>query len=117
MLAIFDSARLYHLDPMRQEDVEKDWSSIAWIKFDDSVKTLSADQIAHKFTEFGDFNIYKDHHDSCYIEFYYYDPAKVKEGNLQSFIDSVNSKKEEYGIEIAAPYQEAVKFKAHNRLE
>lgn len=78
MLSVFDSARLYHLDPQRQEDLEKDWSHIAWIRFSDQIKEMSADQIAHKFTEYGDFNIFKDDYNSCYIEFYYFDPATVQ---------------------------------------
>ena len=27
----FDSCRVYHLDPSRQEDQAKDWSSVAWV--------------------------------------------------------------------------------------
>lgn len=27
----FDSCRVYHLDPQRQEDIAKDWSNVAWI--------------------------------------------------------------------------------------
>ena len=117
MLAVYDNARLYHLDPSRQEDVEKDWSNIAWIQFEEAVsKNLSADQIAQKFTEYGDFNIYKDHHNSCYIEFYYFDPAKNPSQNLTGFIESVTKNNKELGVVHVAPYGEAVKFKAHDRM-
>ena len=77
---------------------------------------MKADLIATKFTDFGDFNIFKDHQDSCYIEFYFFDTSSGV-SSLQEFIDVINERKKEFGVELIVPYSEAVKFKAHDRLE
>jgi hypothetical protein len=75
-----------------------------------------ATDIGRKFDEFGDFNIYKDSQNSCYIEFYYFDKERLPSGNIGEFIKIVQEKPEDYGVTIIAPYEEAVKFKAHDRL-
>ena len=54
---------------------------------------------------------------SCFIEFYYYDPERLPNQNLENFIKYVNERKEAMGIEVAVTYKEAEKFKAHNRME
>lgn len=90
MLSVFDNARLYHLDPNRQEEKEKDWSNIAHLQFQD---TQQLELIAEKFTDFGDFNLFKDDRNTCYIEFYTYDPDTVKGQNLQGFIEAVEARK------------------------
>ena len=80
-------------------------------------QTLQADEVAKKFSDFGDFNIFKDSQTSCYVEFFYIDESKVKSQQVKEIIEMVNSNKEALGVEIVVPYEEAVKFKSHNRIE
>ena len=74
-------------------------------------------EIASKFTDFGDFNIVKDSGNSCYLEFYFIEPKKVPTQKLEEVIQQINANKEQIGVRIATPYSGAVKFESHNRIE
>jgi len=112
----FDSCRVYHLDPQRQEDQAKDWSSVAWVQLAPHYHHLRADQLSHLFTKFGDFSIFKDSLTSFYLEFYYIEESKVPSQSIEGLIRAVSEEKEQLGVEVIVPYAEAVKFKAHDRI-
>jgi len=77
MLNPYDGPRVYYFNPeVSQEENDKDWSKISWIQFHPSVvDKVPADKIAEFFLTYGDFNVFKDSSRSCYLEFYYFDPA------------------------------------------
>lgn len=51
------------------------------------------------------------------MEFFYLEPNVVKSQTVQEFINIVKQQKEQLGVKEIVPYSEAVKFKAHNRIE
>jgi hypothetical protein len=73
--------------------------------------------MAEMFSIYGDFNIQRDSKTSFYIEFYYLEPKIVHTQTIEEFIQLVNAQKEKLGIQVIVPCQDAVKFKAHNRIE
>eukprot|EP00347_Sterkiella_histriomuscorum_P019713 403340574 len=115
----FDSGRLYHLDPARQEDVAKDWSNVAWIQVEPELEDMRADQLSHKLGQYGDFAIVRDSKNSFYLEFFYLEPNMVQSQDIDGFIQALNEgeKMKELGFKHIVPYQEAVKFRAHNRFD
>jgi len=90
---------------------------VAWILFETNQSQTflgchQAERIARSLTEFGDYNIMRDSKNSCFIEFYSYDKDVVKEGNIESFIEVIKERKEEFGIVEVRDYAHAKKFKA-----
>jgi hypothetical protein len=73
--------------------------------------------LAQLFTRYGDFNVFKDSKSSFYIEIFYLEPTVIKSQSINEFIEVVNQQKEELGIITIVPYKDAVKFKAHNRID
>ena len=78
MLSQFTS-QYYILDPSRQdEDTERDFAMIVWVQMEqDCTNDRMADEMAHKLSDFGDFNVFKDSQNSLYLEFYHIEPAVV----------------------------------------
>ena len=52
---------------------------------------LTAQTISTMFEAYGDFYLYKDGHDSAFLEFHYIDPEAVPERTLEAFIELVKS--------------------------
>ena len=83
---------------------------------------MTSDEIARIFSEFGDLNVYKDSHSSFFIEFYFIEASAVPTQTIPDFIKIVFAKEagayvKRHGIRNVVSYQDAIKFKAHNRLE
>ena len=76
------------------------------------------DEMAKVFSEFGDFNTFKDSQSSFFLEFYYLEPKVVPSQTIEEFIKVLFQGKvaEERGIKMVVPYSDAIKFKAHDRL-
>jgi hypothetical protein len=85
MMSIYDF-RLFHLDPQNKDPKPKEWDNIAWIELDYVTSEKPINQIAEIFSEFGDFNIFKETKNSCYLEFYYFEPTKVPSKTLEEFM-------------------------------
>lgn len=111
----------YILDPKRQdEDSEKDYSMIIWIQMNEQVADgKMADELSNMFSDFGDFNLYKDSQSSFYIEFYYIEPKFIPSQTAEEVLNVLTSENmsKKLGIQTAVLYKDATKFKAHNRLE
>ena len=109
----------FNLDPRSQEDPEKDYSKIIWVQSTEEVGSLPADKLAHRFNDFGDFNIFKDSQSSFYMEFYFIEPDTVPSQTVEDMI-KIMTKPEvatKIGLKNVVLYKDATKFKAHNRLE
>ena len=111
----------YNLDPTKQgedEAAEKDYSKIVWVQMDDSIDE-TADKLAQRMTEFGDFNVFKDSQASLFMEFYFIEPDVVPSQTIEELIELAlrPDVAKRLGIRAIVPYKEATKFKAHNRLE
>jgi hypothetical protein len=113
----------FHLDPTSEDQgaQDKDYSKIVWVQLDQtSVKPDEpADKLAQRFNEFGDFNIYKDSQTSFFMEFYFIEADAVASQTIEELI-AVFLKPEvaqKIGIKNVVQYKDAIKFKAHNRLE
>ena len=114
----FDWCKVYHFDPNRQEDVAKEFQNVAWFLLaDDENGDLRADQLAERFTDYGDYNLTKDSKNSCYIEFYYYEPTKIPSQTIEGFIQAALQEAQLLGIKEVVPYAQAAKFRSHNRIE
>lgn len=115
----------YILDPSKQsEETEKDFSNIVWIEFDESAaaKGANVDVLASLLSDFGDFNVFKDTHNSIYLEFFYFEPEAVPGQSVEDFIkvltvENEGAKAKSRGIKKIVPWKVAAKFKAHNRLD
>ena len=87
---------------------------------EDSLKANeSADKLSQRFNDFGDFNIFKDSQSSFFMEFYFIEPDTVPTQTIEEMI-SVLLKPEvsqKIGLKNVVLYKDAIKFKAHNRLE
>ena len=59
--------------------------------------------------------MFKDSLNSFYLEFYYLEPSVAKD--MRTVIERVDRDKHELGVKVIVPYEEAIKFKAHNRIE
>lgn len=93
---------------------------IAWVQMDEAASTgLSAGDLAHLFSEFGDFNVYKDSQSSFFMEFYYLEPSIVPSQTIPEFINVLTTGEtaRSKNVKAAVEYKDATKFKAHNRLE
>lgn len=117
------SMEFFHLDPTSEDQgaQDKDYSKIVWVQLDEaSVKPDEpADKLAQRFNEFGDFNIYKDSQTSFFMEFYFIEADAVASQTIEELI-AVFLKPEvaqKIGIKNVVQYKDAIKFKAHNRLE
>lgn len=62
MMSIY-AMEFYNLDPNKQSEDgaegEKDYSKIVWVQMEDGIEE-TADKLAHRMSEFGDFNVFKD---------------------------------------------------------
>jgi hypothetical protein len=111
------ASQYFILDPTLQgEEVKKDSSMVVWVQMDKDGQMI--DEMARNFSEFGDYNTFKDSQSSFFLEFYYIEPKVVPSQTIDEFIKVLFSSKfaEERGIKMVVPYAEAIKFKAHNRL-
>ncbi|TNV81953.1 hypothetical protein FGO68_gene6872 [Halteria grandinella] len=105
------------LDPaLQDEETQRDVSMIVWVQL--AEEGLMIDEMAKAFTEFGDYNTFKDSQSSFFLEFYYLEPKLVPTQTIDEFISVLFASKlaEERGIKEVVPYANAIKFKAHNRL-
>lgn len=71
----------YNLDPTKQggEDgstEEKDYTNIIWVQMEDGIDE-TADKLAQRMSEFGDFNVFKDSQTTFFMEFYFLEPDVV----------------------------------------
>ena len=111
-------AKLYfNFDPSQTDEPtlgDKDPSMTVWVQVE--TQDEAADKSAHLFTEYGDFNLYKDSTTSFFMEFYYMEPTKVPSQTVDEFISIVGQKPVK-GVKKVVPYRDAVKFKAHKMLE
>ena len=113
----------YNLDPNKQQEEEeaaadKDYSKIIWVQMDDSIEE-TADKLAQRLSELGDFNIFKDSQTTFFMEFYFMEPDAVPSQTVEELIALISRPdiSNKFGIKAVVPYKEATKFKAHNRLE
>jgi hypothetical protein len=106
---------MYHLDPNNQDPSEKDYSKIVWIKTSESLEGVGATEVSKRFLVFGDFTCIFDTVQSFFLEFTYFE-AEVA-ASIADVLAVLNSDKEKYGVDLAVPFKEAVKFQAHNRIE
>ncbi len=118
MLNQYDGGRMFSLDPAAHASVnDKNFGDIAWLSFEKSIEQMGGiEQLAKQFEEYGDFNTFKDSENSCFIEFFYYEQSKVNPKTIGEFVRIVNENKNKFGIKVACLYNEANKFKAHNRI-
>jgi hypothetical protein len=118
MLNQYDGGRMFSLDPaVHASTNDKDFGDIAWLSFDKSIEQIGGiEQLAGLFEEYGDFNTFKDSDNSCYVEFFFYESSKVPTKTIGEFVKIVNESKNKFGIKAACLYNEASKFKAHNRI-
>jgi hypothetical protein len=79
----------------------------------------TADKLSHRLRELGDFNVFKDSQSSFFMEFYFLEPETVPSQKVEDLITMLSNPEtaKRLGIKAIVPYQEATKFKAHNRLE
>ena len=111
----------YNLDPNKQgeeDGAEKDYSKIVWVQMDESIDE-TADKLAKRMNEFGDFNVFKDSQSTFFMEFYFIEPDVVPSQSIEQLIELIlrPDVSKRLGIKAVVPYNEATKFKAHNRLE
>ena len=59
--------------------------------------------------------MFKDSVNSFYLEFFYLEPSVATD--MRAMIERVDRDKHELGVKVIVPYGEAIKFKAHNRIE
>lgn len=79
----------------------------------------SADKLSQRFNDFGDFNIFKDSQSSFFMEFYFIEPDTVPTQTIDEMISVLLKPEvsEKIGLKNVVLYKDAIKFKAHNRLE
>ena len=118
MLNQYDGGRMFSLDPeVHASTNDKNFGDTAWLSFEKSIEQIGGiEQLAKLFEEYGDFNTFKDSDNSCFIEFFIYEPSKVQSKSIEDFVKIVNESKNKFGVKVACLYNEANKFKAHNRI-
>ncbi len=121
MLSTF-AMEFFNLDPSMGDDMsDKDYSKIIWVQLDEqTVKdNEGADKLSHRFNDFGDFNIFKDSQSSFFMEFYFIEPDTVPSQTIDEMITVLLKPEvsQKIGLKNVVLYKDAVKFKAHNRLE
>ena len=121
MLSTF-AIEFFNLDPSMGDDMsDKDYSKIIWVQLDEqTVKdNEGADKLSHRFNDFGDFNIFKDSQCSFFMEFYFIEPDTVPSQTIDEMITVLLKPEvsQKIGLKNVVLYKDAIKFKAHNRLE
>lgn len=98
MMDAFGSGRYYCFDPVENEKVFKDnqetpeFPQVVHLKFEPGfITSLAAETIASMFDKYGDFYLFKDSHNSAFLEFFFVDPKAVPEKTLEKFIEAVKS--------------------------
>ena len=124
MLNQFINCACFHMDPEKQDqsaiEIEERNKEIIHIVFEDGyAEELSAENIAHFFGEFGDFQIYKDTRNSAILNFYYIDKTKLKNNKFDDFIKLMKEpeNRQKFKIKEITTLDKAQKFKAHNHNE
>lgn len=56
---------------------------------DEAANGAFADKLANLFSEFGDFNLYKDSQNSFYLEFFHLEPEIVPTQTAEEFISII----------------------------
>jgi hypothetical protein len=108
----------YILNPALQgEQAQKDTSMIVWVQMEEERGGSLVDEMARVFSDYGDYSVYKDSQSSFFLELFYIDPKSVPTQTVAEFITVASEKTRERGVKRVVPYAEAIKFKAHNRLE
>lgn len=67
----------YGMDPSKQVAEDKDYSKVVLLHMQDGVANEMIDKFSSRFSEFGDFNIYKDSQNSFIMEFYFLEPTTI----------------------------------------
>ena len=123
MMDAFGSGRFYHLNPelhLKQvvEDTEKrEFPTSIYVKFKEGfIEKLEAGEVSKMFEQFGDFYLFKDTHNSVFIEFFFLDPQTVPDRKPQTLVDLL-LQDGQMQIEEALPYVQAPKFKAHENFD
>lgn len=125
MMNQFDNCSCFHLNPDKPcvfaaltKEKQKD---LIWIKFKETfnVDDLSAETIAQMFSNFGDYQVYKDTQKSCIINFFYYDVKVVGSKSIQGLLELLKKPEsmDKYYIDQVCTYDQAPKFVAHNHFE
>ena len=77
---------------------------------------MSAETVACMFMDYGDFYVYKDTENSCFFEFFYIDAHHVPDRSLETFIKLVKAESK-FRVLFGCIHQQALRFKAHDRVE
>ena len=124
MLNQFANCACFHMDPLKPDkaalEIEEKNKEIIHIIFEDGfAEDLSAENIAHFFGEFGDFQVYKDTKNSVIVNFYYIDKTKLKSNKVDDFVKMMKEPENilKFKIKEITMLDKAPKFKAHNRNE
>lgn len=78
----FGSGRYYHLNPeLHKKEVNshaemQEFPTSIFVKFEEGhVEKLEAGEISKIFEKYGDFYLFKDTHNSIFMEFFFIDPT------------------------------------------
>lgn len=77
---------------------------------------MEAQQISKMLEGFGDFFIFKDTHNSIFMEFFFIDPAVVPSGTVPELIEKL-LQRQDLKIVQALEHRQAPKFKAHSNFD
>ena len=96
---------------------DSDFPSTVHLTFSGNfIQNLPAGTISSMFEKFGDFYLFKDTHNSVYLEFFYVDKTAIPDRNLRTFCKIVKETPELNVVE-AVYHEDAPKFKAHNNFD
>ena len=92
---------------------------IVWVQMQEEIAGGElANELAQRFSDYGDFNVHKDSQSSFFMEFFYFEPTAVPTQTTIEFVKILNAGEnaKKRGVKEAMLYKDATKFKAHNRL-
>ena len=77
---------------------------------------MDAQEISNMFDAYGDFFLFKDTHNSIYLEFFFIDPQMVPSKQQTDLIENL-LQRQDLKIVEATQHKQAPKFKAHSNFD
>ena len=122
MLNQFENCACFHMNPDKPDQaalqIEEKNKQAVWIQFHESLEaeSRSAEKLSEMFQPLGDFQLYKDTHQSSIVLFYHIEKEVVGGKEVSHVIDHLLTKMSDI-VKKACTYNEAPKFTAHNLLD
>jgi len=79
---------------LKQQAENEEFPSTVHLTFEPGFfHDLTAETVAIMFREYGDYYLFKDTPDSCFMEIFYLDKNKVKDNSLDTFMKLILAEK------------------------